>query len=83
MPAKVASAKKPRVKSPTPERGSAWGSNPKFTIAQAAAALDLPIRTVYDHINGRRLGHVRLGSQFFVRQSHIDTFIADGNREAV
>ena len=63
--------------------GSAWGDDPAYTVAEAAVALGVTPKAMYDYIASRRIGHVRLGGTIRIRRSHIAAFIARGEVRAV
>ena len=62
--------------------GQAWGKDPAFSIAQAAVAVGVSRKAMYDYVTARRIGHHRLGGQLFIRQSDIDAFLAAGRVKA-
>jgi hypothetical protein len=76
-------AKAPARKSAPPVKGSAWRDDPAYSVAAAALAIGISRKALYDYLNARRIGHVQIGGQKFIRQSHIDAFLARGEVKAV
>lgn len=63
--------------------GSAWGDDPGYSVADAAVAIGVSRKALYDYVTARKIEHVCLGGKKIIRRSHIAAFIARGEVKAV